>query len=162
HGSPIMNARHSFRTPAIFLAALAISGAALCGEFPWGGAAAFLSAPAQPSLPAACPAPGTVQLTLLRNAAITSLNPVTPPQRAITFPRPGGGAMIGGARAGVVLMADGSVWNWGADFGFRLGQGNTAAADLYLPAPVHGPGNAGLLNSITAIAAGEPFSMALK
>ena len=70
--------------------------------------------------------------------------------------------MIGGARAGVILMADGSVWNWGADFGFRLGQGNSVATDIYLPAKVHGPGNVGTLNSITAIAAGEPFSMALK
>lgn len=200
-------------------------------EFP--AALALLAAAA---LPGVCPAPGTVQLDLLRNANLTSLNPVTPPlpaifwsspadpvldpvtdreavgfvsggafpnqatdlgntaqplvfyqlnsptyiiklqksagnlvityspsaQRAITLPRPGGGAMIGGARAGVILMADGTVWNWGGDFSFRLGQGNAVATDLYLPAQVHGPGNVGFLNSITAIAAGEPFSMALK
>ena len=228
---------------AALLAALAVTGAAQGGELPGtraeGVAPSSWPAPARPaapSVPAACPAPGTVQLDLLRDASITSLNPVTPPlsaifwsnpadpvldpvsdrevagfisgsafphqssdltattlplifyqlssptqilkmqkssgnivitysassQRAITFPRPGGGAMFGGARSGLVLMADGTVWDWGSDGSFKLGQGNAVATDLYAPVQVHGPGNVGFLTSMMAVAAGEPFNVALK
>ena len=241
--SPIMKSHLASRFPSLataILAALAVTLTAKCGEPPRtdaenGASSSSPAAARNPGLlPAACAASGAEQLDLLRNAAVTAVNPVAPPlatllstpadpnlnpvtdlethlfvsggafphqatdldpslplvfyqlnspihilklqkssgnlvityaassQKSITFPRPGGGAMIGGARAGVILMADGSVWNWGADFGFRLGQGNTVATDLYLPAKVHGPGNVGTLNSIMAIAAGEPFSMALK
>jgi len=73
----------------------------------------------------------------------------------------------GGARDTIALRADGSVWTWGindcvlgsGDCG-KLGDGTTL--ERHLPTRVHGPGNIGFLDSITAIMGGEHTNYALK
>jgi alpha-tubulin suppressor-like RCC1 family protein len=83
-------------------------------------------------------------------------------RREIVLPPPGGGAMLGGARTGLVLMADGTVWNWGVDGNFHLGQGNAVPTEIHSPVQVHGPGNVGFFDHVTAVASGEPMSVALE
>ena len=80
----------------------------------------------------------------------------------IVPPAPGGGAMFGGAREGMILMADGTVWDWGADFHGHLGDGSLMDTDEYVPVQVVGPLGVGHLGSIVAIASGEPFNVALR
>jgi len=74
----------------------------------------------------------------------------------------------GGGRHTMVLLADGSVWTWGSNVSGKLG--NNQATDSYTnttydsfsPIQVHGPGNAGYLNSIIAVSAGEGHNTALR
>lgn len=70
----------------------------------------------------------------------------------------------GGARGTIVLKSDGTVWTWGGNFNGKLGVGadpNTLNRSL-IPVEVHGPGNVGYLNSITAVMGGEIHNVALK
>ena len=70
----------------------------------------------------------------------------------------------GGARGTVVLKSDGTVWTWGADFGGKLGIGLDAAATnrVLAPVEVHGPGNVGFFNPISAIMGGEMHNVAVR
>ncbi len=70
----------------------------------------------------------------------------------------------GGARGTVVRKSDGTVWTWGANFGGKLGVGlsMTNVNRLLVPTEVHGPGDVGFLNSISAIMGGEVHNVALK
>ena len=58
----------------------------------------------------------------------------------------------GGARGTIILKSDGTVWTWGANFNGKLGVGldPVTLARTSVPLEVHGPGNAGYLNSIKA------------
>jgi hypothetical protein len=70
----------------------------------------------------------------------------------------------GGARGTVVKKSDGTVWTWGANFGGKLGVGlaSTNLGRLLVPTEVHGAGDIGFLNSISAIMGGEVHNVALK
>ncbi len=68
------------------------------------------------------------------------------------------------------LKSDGTVWDLGFNWFGKLGDGTFStfsppadfSNDRHLPVQVHGPGNAGYLNSITAIMGGESHNFALK
>jgi len=60
----------------------------------------------------------------------------------------------------VALKSDGTVWAWGANWAGQLGDGT--ATDRHTPIQVHGSGDVGYLTDITAIAAGEWHTVALK
>ena len=76
----------------------------------------------------------------------------------------------GGARESIALRADGTVWTWGLNscnpnhFGIgpcgKLGDGTTTQRQE--PVQVHGPGNVGYLDSVTAIMGGEHHNLALR
>jgi len=79
----------------------------------------------------------------------------------------------GGARSSMVLLSDGTVWNWGMNWHGKLGDGFSSvfsdpvnfaggSHDHHTPIQVHGPGDVGYLTSISAIMAGESHSFALK
>jgi hypothetical protein len=79
----------------------------------------------------------------------------------------------GGARTSIVLESDGTVWDWGMNDYGKLGNGLVSAftdtvnyingtQDQHTPLQVHGPGNIGYLNSVTAIMGGESHNFALK
>ena len=70
----------------------------------------------------------------------------------------------GGARGTIILKSDGTVWTWGANFDGKLGIGMDPNSLNRSPVPVevHGPGNVGYLNSISAIMGGEIHNVALK
>src|SRR5262249_39599233 len=72
----------------------------------------------------------------------------------------------GGARHCIVLLSDGSVWDWGLNAWGMLGDGTAStwptdfSNDRHLPVRVHGPGNVGYLSAI-AVMGGEPYDFAL-
>src|SRR5438876_9735187 len=70
----------------------------------------------------------------------------------------------GGARGTIVLKSDGTVWTWGANFSGKLGigVGSTTLGRALVPSEVHGPGDAGYLNSIKAVMGGEVHNVALR
>jgi alpha-tubulin suppressor-like RCC1 family protein len=70
----------------------------------------------------------------------------------------------GGARGTIILKSDGTVWTWGANFNGKLGIGLDPAtlARTNVPVEVHGPGDIGFLNSISAVMGGEIHNVALK
>jgi alpha-tubulin suppressor-like RCC1 family protein len=70
----------------------------------------------------------------------------------------------GGARGTVVRKSDGTVWTWGANFSGKLGVGldQTNLTRQLVPTEVHGAGNVGFFNSVTAIMGGEVHNVALK
>jgi alpha-tubulin suppressor-like RCC1 family protein len=70
----------------------------------------------------------------------------------------------GGARGTIVLKSDGTVWTWGGNIGGKLGVGlsSTNLGRILVPAEVHGPGDAGYLNSTKAIMGGEVHNVVLK
>jgi len=70
----------------------------------------------------------------------------------------------GGARGTIILKSDGTVWTWGANFDGKLGIGIDpySLSRSMVPVEVHGPGNVGYLNSISAIMGGEIHNVALK
>ena len=67
-----------------------------------------------------------------------------------------------------MLLADGSVWNWGSNVSGKLGNNlssvdyNDASNDSHVPIKVHGLGNVGYLNPIISFSAGEGHNMALR
>ncbi|HVM48885.1 MAG TPA: hypothetical protein VMU04_12710, partial [Candidatus Acidoferrum sp.] len=70
----------------------------------------------------------------------------------------------GGARGTIVLKSDGTVWTWGANFDGKLGIGvdPVTTPRSLVPVEVHGPGNAGFLNSVAAVMGGEMHNVALR
>jgi YD repeat-containing protein len=74
----------------------------------------------------------------------------------------------GGARESIALKSDGSVWTWGLNSCAGLGTGpcgklgDGTQIDRWTPVQVHGPGNTGYLNSVTAIMGGEHHNFAIK
>jgi alpha-tubulin suppressor-like RCC1 family protein len=88
---------------------------------------------------------------------------------ALALPRDGFTApdvvsIWGGARGTVVKKSDGTVWTWGANFGGKLGVGasSTNLPRISVPTEVHGPGDVGFFNSVSAIMGGEVHNVALK
>jgi alpha-tubulin suppressor-like RCC1 family protein len=79
----------------------------------------------------------------------------------------GGAGFLGGVTAvtagyshTVALKGDGTVWAWGYNDHGQLGDGTTT--DRWTPVQVKGPGGAGFLEDVAAIAAGFDHVMALK
>jgi len=81
-------------------------------------------------------------------------------------------SLWGGARHSLILKSDGSVWDWGINLYGKLGDGTTSTYvsgyvtptidnDRHTPVRVHGPGNVGYLNAITAVMGGESHNFAL-
>jgi alpha-tubulin suppressor-like RCC1 family protein len=73
----------------------------------------------------------------------------------------------GGARHCVVLLSDGTVWDWGYNWSGKLGDGTATISggpnnDRYTPVQVHGSNNVGVLSGISAIMGGESHNTALK
>jgi alpha-tubulin suppressor-like RCC1 family protein len=68
----------------------------------------------------------------------------------------------GGARGTIVLKSDGTVWTWGANFGGKLGIGNSVTNRMLVPVEVHGAGEVDYLHSVLAIMGGEVHNLALK
>jgi alpha-tubulin suppressor-like RCC1 family protein len=69
-------------------------------------------------------------------------------------------AVAAGADFSVAVGSDGTVWAWGDNHYGQLGVHSDT--EHHYPVEVHGPGNVGFLSGITAVAAGEDFSLALK
>lgn len=76
-------------------------------------------------------------------------------------------SLWGGARESIALKADGTVWTWGINNCIlgngscgKLGDGTILERDV--PVEVHGPGDVGYLQNITAIMGGEHHNYALK
>jgi alpha-tubulin suppressor-like RCC1 family protein len=69
-------------------------------------------------------------------------------------------AIAAGREHNVALRFDGSVWAWGDNSGGQLGDGSTS--DRSTPVQVLGPGGVGTLSGVTAIAAGQAHSLALR
>jgi alpha-tubulin suppressor-like RCC1 family protein len=105
-------------------------------------------------------------------AAVSFLSPLF---RATAAPLASGRSVIslwGGARHGIVLLSDGTVWDWGMNWSGMLGD-NTVSTfppatpwengsnDRHTPLQVHGPGNVGYLTSVKAIMGGESHNFAL-
>ena len=95
----------------------------------------------------------------LASALVAQASPNLPPSPITQF--------WGGGRHTIALLADGSVWTWGANAFGKLGDNQASASysdtsfDSHVPLRVHGPGNVGYLNSIVAISAGEGHNLAL-
>jgi alpha-tubulin suppressor-like RCC1 family protein len=72
-------------------------------------------------------------------------------------------AIAAGDGHNLALKGDGTVWAWGWNRYGQLGDG-TSASDEYLPWPVQvkGAGGSGVLTGVTAIAAGERHSLAIR
>jgi alpha-tubulin suppressor-like RCC1 family protein len=69
-------------------------------------------------------------------------------------------AVAAGANHSLALRSDGTVWAWGSNGFGQLGDGTTASRTI--PVQVVGPGGAGVLTDVAAIAAGGYHSLALK
>src|SRR5205085_3257767 len=76
-------------------------------------------------------------------------------------------SLWGGARESIALRSDGTVWDWGLSLCAlgngscgKLGDGTEISRTV--PVQVHGPGNVGFLNSVTAIMGGEHHNYALR
>jgi alpha-tubulin suppressor-like RCC1 family protein len=68
---------------------------------------------------------------------------------------------------GVALRSDGTVWTWGQDADGDLGNNtectpSSGCEGSTVPVQVHGPGNAGYLTGIVAIASGQNYTLALQ
>jgi alpha-tubulin suppressor-like RCC1 family protein len=72
---------------------------------------------------------------------------------------PGVTAVAAGADHSLAVRADGSVWAWGDNTYGELGTNSTTSST----SPVHvlGSGGTGTLSGVTAVAAGNSFSLAL-
>lgn len=83
------------------------------------------------------------------------VDPATLPQRAVAAPVPGitGAIAIGVAeRVSCAVRSDKTVWCWGADISSVLDGGAIAPAPV--PVQIKGPGGAGLLTDVVAVAPG--------
>ena len=69
-------------------------------------------------------------------------------------------AVAAGNNFSLALKADGTVWAWGFNGAGQLGDGTQT--DRLAPVQVQGPGGAGNLTDVIAIAAGGYVSLALK
>jgi len=69
-------------------------------------------------------------------------------------------AISAGGNHSVALKADGTVWAWGRNYCGQLGNGSTSDRDI--PVQVVGPGGAGYLTDIVAIATGKYYTIALR
>jgi alpha-tubulin suppressor-like RCC1 family protein len=68
---------------------------------------------------------------------------------------------VAGARNhSLALKSDGTVWAWGLNFWGTLGGGSTVPSFSTWPVQVRGPGGAGMLTGIVAIAGGHDHSLA--
>src|SRR5260221_7466515 len=90
---------------------------------------------------------------------------------AAPAPAPTVVAIWGGARHCIVLLSDGTVWDWGMNWFGQLGdntfsvfQANFSQGtnDRHTPIQGPGPGNVAYLTGITAIMGGESHNFALK
>ena len=68
-------------------------------------------------------------------------------------------AIAAGQQFSLALKNDGTVWAWGENDMGELG--NNTLKEEHIPTQVHGRGNNGFLNGVTAIAAGGGHSLAL-
>lgn len=69
-------------------------------------------------------------------------------------------AVAAGAEFSLAVRSDGTVYAWGNGEWGQLGLNSEHSHQI--PYQVHGPGDVGYLSGITAVAAGEDFSLALK
>ena len=113
-------------------------------------------------------------LVLALSAAFAALAAqAAPPSPAAPANAPTVVAVWGGARHCIVLLSDGTVWDWGMNWFGKLGD-NTFSVfppgpdyfpgsnDRHTPIQVHGPGDVGYLTHIIAIMGGESDNLALK
>src|SRR5450631_422866 len=70
--------------------------------------------------------------------------------RSLSAAPPAVVSIWGGARHCIILMSNGTVWTWGSNGNGLLGDG-TSGNERHTPVEVHGPGDVGYLNSITAV-----------
>ncbi|MFI5222264.1 MAG: RCC1 domain-containing protein, partial [Bacteroidia bacterium] len=68
-------------------------------------------------------------------------------------------ALAAGGYFSMALLTGGSVWTWGENLSYEIGDSTTTSR--FSPVQVHGNGNVGFLNGITAIAAGKYVEHAL-
>ena len=69
-------------------------------------------------------------------------------------------AVAGGQYHSLALRSDGAVMSWGRGFGGELGDNSTT--DSHIPVQVTGVGGTGTLAGVTAVAAGQYHSLALR
>jgi alpha-tubulin suppressor-like RCC1 family protein len=69
-------------------------------------------------------------------------------------------AISAGDFTSMALRNDGTVWMWGQNYNGELGDGTVTERDT--PIQVQGPGGVGVLTGVTAIAAGDTWSAALR
>ncbi|HSW57932.1 MAG TPA: hypothetical protein VLH15_05990, partial [Dehalococcoidales bacterium] len=67
----------------------------------------------------------------------------------------------GGSPHNLALKSDGTVWAWGYNSQGELGNGGTSSTYNDTIHQVRGPGGSGYLTEITAVSAGNGFSLAL-
>lgn len=68
--------------------------------------------------------------------------------------------IVAGSNHSIILKPDGTVWAWGSNGNGQLGDGTTT--QRYLPVQVKDATGNGYLTGVTAIAAGNSFTIALK
>jgi alpha-tubulin suppressor-like RCC1 family protein len=127
----------------------------------------FLAAVSAP--PAGVRPPKTDQ-TICADASGNLAGCTSPSQNWVALPASSANvrSIWGGARETIALKSDGTVWAWGLNSCGGLGSGNCGKLgdgteiSRTIPVQVHGPGNMGYLNSITAIMGGEHANYALK
>ncbi len=69
-------------------------------------------------------------------------------------------AIDGAFAHNIALKADGTVWTWGENGNFEIGDGTQI--QRWTPVQVHGPGNVGFLTDVIAVTAGNDNCLALK
>ena len=118
----------------------------------------------------------SLAFTLIVSVGIIAVVSILLPLFRATAAPPASGRSVvslwGGARHSIVLLTDGTVWDWGMNSNGKLGD-NTISTfppatpwengsnDRHTPLQVHGPGNVGYLNSVKAIMGGETHNFAL-
>ncbi len=106
---------------------------------------------------------GVVYCWGTNDAGQLGAEPAVAPQRAFAAPVPGitGAVAIAVAeRVSCAVRSDGTVWCWGADFTSVLDGG--AIASTPAPVQIKGPGGAGFLSDVVAVAPGHRHVCARK